>query len=100
MSKKNYEAMTPEMREGAVKMVVEGKERVVDVARRLEIESSKLHYWVRLYKAKTAERVKADDPNFKPTAAEFRKLQKDLERITQERDFLKKAAAYFAKDPQ
>ena len=33
-------------------------------------------------------------------AAENRRLRRELERVTKERDFLKKAAAYFAQESQ
>ncbi|OLF34511.1 transposase [Psychrobacter sp. Cmf 22.2] len=33
------------------------------------------------------------------TTAEIKRLQKELKRVTEERDILKKAAAYFANNP-
>jgi transposase len=47
---------------------------------------------VKRYSAPPAERQKVDDQQ-----AEMRRLKAELKRVTEERDILKKAAAYFAK---
>lgn len=38
--------------------------------------------------------------NLSPEAEEIRRLRRELEKVEQERDFLKKAAAYFAQESQ
>jgi transposase len=69
---------------------------VVDVAKRLGIPENVLYTWVSKFK-------KADEPlsnDLKVLQAEMVKLKAELRRTTEERDILKKAAAYFAKQSE
>ena len=84
---------TPEFKDEAVKQVVVRGHLVVDVAKRLGIPENVLYTWVSKFK-------KADEPlsnDLKVLQAEMVKLKAELRRTTEERDILKKAAAYFAK---
>lgn len=68
---------------------------VVDVAKRLGMTTHSLYAWIKRYGPDSDEhKAKADE------AAEIRRLQKELKRVTEERDLLKKAAAYFASHPE
>jgi transposase len=83
----------PEFKEEAVKQVIDKGHSVVDVAKRLGIAEGGLYTWVSKVK-------KADEPessDLKLMQAEMAKLKAELSRTTEERDILKKAAAYFAK---
>ena len=89
MSSKRY---TDEFRAEAVKQVLERGFTVVDVAARIGIPKHTLYDWVQ--KAKKA----ASGPALAATdSAEVRRLKAELRRVTEERDILKKAAAYFAR---
>jgi transposase len=82
-----------EFKEEAVKQVTEKGHSVVDVASRLGVPEGLLYTWVRTLK-------RAQQPEFsdlKAMQAEMAKLKAELRRTTEERDILKKAAAYFAK---
>ena len=84
---------TAEFKEEAVKQVIDKGHTVVDVAKRLGIAEGVLCTWVSKFK-------KADEPessDLKAMQAEMAKLKAELRRTTEERDILKKAAAYFAK---
>ena len=84
---------TAEFKEEAVKQVIDKGHTVVDVAKRLGIAEGVLYTWVSKFK-------KADEPessDLKAMQAEMAKLKAELRRTTEERDILKKAAAYFAK---
>ena len=86
----------PEFKDEAVKQVVVRGHSVVDVAKRLGIPENVLYTWVSKFK-------KADEPmsnNLKVLQAEMVKLKAELRRTTEERDILKKAAAYFAKQSE
>ena len=86
----------PEFRNEAVKQVIVRGHSVVDVARRLGIPEGVLYTWVSKFK-------KADEPvsnDLKVLQAEMAKLKAELRRTTEERDILKKAAAYFAKQSE
>ena len=84
---------TAEFKKEAVKQVIDKGHTVVDVAKRLGIAEGVLYTWVSKFK-------KADEPesnDLKAMQAEMAKLKAELRRTTEERDILKKAAAYFAK---
>ena len=86
----------PEFKDEAVKQVIVRGHSVVDVAKRLGIPEGGLYSWVSKFK-------KADDPvsnDLKVLQAEMAKLKAELRRTTEERDILKKAAAYFAKQSE
>ena len=89
VSTKRY---TDEFKIEAVRQVVEQGHRVVDVAERLGVTAYSLYAWKRQFgKSDVVRRVEQDQN------AEVRRLKAELRRVTEERDILKKAAAYFAK---
>ena len=91
MSSKRY---PEEFKIEAVKQVVELGYPVAQVARRLGITTHSLYKWKKQFSPDSAEhkeRVSAEK--------EIRQLKKDLKRVTEERDLLKKAAVYFANQP-
>ncbi len=81
-----------EFKAEAAKQVTEQGRSVREVATRLGVSIDSLYSWVREQRKVPATR--AADAN---QAAEVRRLQAELRRVTEERDILKKAAAYFAK---
>jgi len=89
MSSKQY---TDEFRAEAVKQVLERGFTVVDVAARIGIPKHTLYGWVQKAKKAGTSALAATSE-----AAEVRRLKAELRRVTEERDILKKAAAYFAK---
>jgi transposase len=89
MSGKRY---TEEFKVEAVKQVTERGHPVAEVANRLGITTHSLYEWLRKYSVSPPERQAVQGQE-----AEIRKLKAELKRVTEERDILKKAAAYFAK---
>ena len=90
MSKPNY---SQEFRDQAVLQVTERGYSVKEVAERLGIANQTLYIWVR--KARPA---KVESDELAASKLENQKLKAELRRVQEERDILKKAAAYFAKD--
>ncbi len=88
MGKANF---TEDFKRDAVFQITERGYPVAEVAARLGISTYSLYEWKKRY-AKPAT-VRDDDQS-----AEVRRLKRELQRVTEERDILKKAAAYFAKD--
>ncbi len=79
----------------AVKQVVERGYSVAEVASRLGVTTHSLYAWKKKYGPGSAQhQAKSDDE------AEIRRLKKELKRVTEERDLLKKAAVYFANQPE
>jgi transposase len=92
-----YRKFTPEFREEAARMVVETSRPIADVARELGINETSLGNWVRAYRAKHA----GDEPPLElPERARLRELERRNRELEMENAFLKKAAAYFAREPR
>lgn len=88
MSSKRY---PEEFKIEAVKQVVDRGHSVAEVASRLGTTTHSLYAWIKRYGPDSDEhQAKADEQ------AEIRRLKKELKRVTEERDILKKAAVYFA----
>ena len=95
MPKRKRRSFTPEERSDAVRMVRE-VESVSEVARRLDLTETALRHWV-----KQAEIDEGNGPEGALTSEEreeLRRLRRQVRTLQMERDFAKKAAAYFAKD--
>lgn len=86
---------TPEFKDEAVRQVHQRGYSVVEVAVRIGVSAHSLYKWVPAAKS-------ADPANdeLARTKLENAKLKAELRRIQEERDILKKAAAYFAKAPE
>lgn len=95
MSSKRY---TDEFKAEAVKQVVERGHSVAQVAAGLGINKHSLYEWVqRSRRVALPEAVAATPATTRGESLEVRRLRAELKRVTEERDILKKAAAYFAK---
>jgi len=82
-----------EFRVEAVKQVTKNGYSIIDTAQRLGVHPDSLRNWIkRLESPEAVEKHKIEDASL----AEIKKLQKELKRVTEERDILKKAAVYFA----
>lgn len=81
-----------EFKRDAVRQMTERGYPVAEVSQRLGVSPHSLYEW-RKKLSNTASSSGENDQ-----AAEVRRLKRELQRVTEERDILKKAAAYFAKD--
>jgi transposase len=88
MSSKRY---TPEFRAEAIRQVTERRYPVSEVARRLGVSTNSVYKWLKRV-SKTPRLVAQED-----LRAENARLKAEQKRVEEERDILKKAAAYFAK---
>jgi transposase len=89
---------TREFRQEAVKLVIDEKLSLPEAARRLALAPSTLSYWLKAYKAgKLGEIGKAQRP-LTEIEMELARIKKELAEVKMERDILKKAAAYFARE--
>jgi transposase len=80
---------TEEFKREAVKQVTVNGYGVKDTAQRLGVHFESLRSWIKKYESPESNETLSDK-------AEIKRLQKELRRVTEERDILKKAAAYFA----
>ena len=88
---------TKEFKEEAVKMVTEAGLSIPEVARRVSVGKSTIKYWVKLAK----EGRLSNGGKQRPVTGEqmeVARLRREVAELRMERDILKKAAAYFAKE--
>jgi len=81
----------------AVRLVSERGLSVSQAARDLGIHENVLRKWVRQYREDPAHAFPGAG-QMKPEQAEVAQLKNEIRKLKAERDILKKAAAYFAKD--
>jgi transposase len=94
MDRRRY---TREFKVEAVKLVREGGVAVKQAARDLHVHPNVLHRWMKDFAA---------DPQYafpgkgqmKPEQLELERLRREVQKLKADRDILKKAAAYFAKE--
>jgi len=87
---------TAEFRASAVKLANESDKPITQVAKDLDINVNTLHTWISKYsRPKVSDKTARTDEHLYD---ELKRLKKEVARLTEERDLLKKAAAYFAKE--
>lgn len=84
---------TAEFKAEAVKQVTERGHGVVEVANRLGISDKSLYVWLK----QARQQALAPAGDVAALRGEVSRLKAELRRTQEERDILKKAAAYFAK---
>ncbi len=92
MEKRVY---TPEFRGEAVKIVLGSGKAVAAVARDIGVHEGTLMNWVNKYRR---EHPGTEQPLNMSERAELKQLRDETRELRMERDFLKKAAAFFAKN--
>lgn len=92
---KKHQKFTPEFREEIAKLVVDGQRSISEVAREYGLSDTTVGNWVRKYRADHAE----DEPPLQLSErARLRELERENRELAMENAFLKKAAAYFARE--
>lgn len=95
-ARKSYDR---EFKLSAVKLVLDSERSIASIAEDLGISKNTLFNWKNKYKIDT-EHAFPGKGHLKPEEEELRRLKKDLAHVRMERDILKKAVAFFAKDAQ
>ncbi len=88
---------TQEYKDEAVELVISSGRPIAEIARNLGINEGTLANWVNT--AKKSGKLK-EKPLDTDERAELRELRDENRQLRMERDFLKKAAAWFAKENQ
>lgn len=83
----------------AVRLLNEGRKPASEIAMQLDVKRTLLYRWrdELAYKGNEAFRLGPGRPKT-TQMSELSRLKKELEAVKEERDILKKAAAYFARD--
>jgi len=90
MSSKRF---TEEFKLEAIKLITERQYSISEVSSRLGVTTNSLYAWLNKYNQPEPVKMAAVNQH-----ATIKRLQSELKRVTEERDILKKAAAYFAKE--
>jgi transposase len=89
---------TPEFQAAAVQQVIDGGRSIPAVARSLEMSAKTLANWVlRARKGEPPVKAAARQP-LSELEAEVTRLRQEVAKLRLEKEILKKAAAYFAKE--
>ena len=94
---KTRRTFTPEFKAQAVKLVTEGGRSLAEVARDLDLGESMLRAWKQAL-AKGGDHAFPGKGNPPALEEELRRLRAENKRLTMERDILKKATAFFARE--
>ncbi len=89
---------TKEFREETVKLVMEERLSVPEVGRRLSLPASTITSWVKQFKAGRLGEIGKSYRLLTDVEMELARTKKELFEVKMERDILKKAAAYFARE--
>ncbi len=92
-------AYTPEFKLEAVRLLENSKLTVSEVARDLDIDPGRLRAWRRDFK-ESGKNAFPGHGRISDAEAENQRLRKELSQVKKERDFLKKAATFFAKESE
>ena len=89
---------SPQFKAEAVQMVIETGKPIAEVARDLGVNESTLGGWVKVWRDENAE---PELGGLSPMErARVKELQEENRRLRMENEFLKRAAAFFARTPQ
>ena len=94
MSRRARRKFTTEFKAEAVALVKKSGKTVGQVARELDLTETALRVWVARFESASAPRGALNESE----RDELVRLRKDFQRVQMERDFLKKAAAFFARE--
>ena len=85
---------SPQFKAEAVQFVLETRRPIAEIARELEVNEGTLGNWVNEWKRENPEPEKTLTPVERARVAE---MEDEIRRLRLENEFLKKAAAFFAK---
>jgi len=85
-----------EFKQDAVKLAVESDQSVAQTARDLGVNANTLYTWITKYHP--SETPSNKGAGEKHSYEELKRLRRENAQLKEERDILKKAAAYFAKN--
>src|SRR6185369_5229105 len=93
--KRPRRAFTAEFKAGAVRLVLDEGKTIAQVARDLDLRANSVATWVSQARA---DRSKGKTGRTTDERAELARLRKENRELRMEREILKKAAAFFAKE--
>lgn len=96
MARRKRRAFTPQFKKDAVALAKAGDRSIPQVAKELDLTETALREWVR--RAESEAGKGSADALTSAEREELVRLRRDVKRLEMEREILKKAAAFFAKE--
>jgi transposase len=94
MGRPRRKRYTPEFKAEAVRLVQTTDRPITEIATQLGTTAKSLHEWVQALRPKPVERLTSDERR------ELQSLRRENAQLRMEREILKKAAAFFAKESE
>jgi transposase-like protein len=94
MGRQRRRKFSPEFKAEAVRLVTATDEPLSTIARELGITTTSLRHWTAAARPQSREPLTADE------RSELQQLRRDIRRVEMERDILKKATAFFARQSE
>jgi transposase-like protein len=95
MGRRKRRKFTPEYKAEVVKLIRTSGKSIGEVARELDLTTTAVRAWVA--RAGIDEKRDPNGPLTTEERAEITRMRRELRTVTMERDFLRKAAAFFAR---
>lgn len=96
--RKPYQYFTKEFKEEAVRLLLAGDRPAADIAMQLGIRRNQLYKWKEQLDSKGEQAFRGRGRPKKDEQSEVSSLKQENERLKEEVEILKKAAAYFARE--
>lgn len=88
----------PEFRSKAIRLALSSSQPISTTAKELGIKETTLYYWIKDNRKKEASSKNPKESAAVDVYSEMARLRKENARLREEREILKKAAAFFAKE--
>lgn len=88
---------TQEFKDSTIQLILNSDKSVLQIARELDVSDKTLYSWMRAYREKN-NILTPSEKSKESLEQENRRLRQELAQVKKEREILKKAAAYFAKE--
>ena len=93
-----YQHYSKEFKQEAVRLLEQADQPGSEIALQLGVRRNQLYKWQQELQEKGVAAFKGSGRRPAAEEAEVNRLRRELARVTEERDILKKAAAYFARE--
>ena len=93
-----YKQYDPKFRQKAIRLALSSSQPISTTAKELGIKGTTLYFWIKDSRKKEMASKDPKDSNAVDVYTEMARLRKENARLREEREILKKAAAFFAKE--
>jgi transposase len=100
MARRKRRKFNPEFKAEAVRLARVGDRSIQQIATDLDLTESALRNWVHQAEIDAGQAQSAPDALTSAEKAELSELRREVKKLRQERDILKAAATYFAKESE